>query len=547
MGEWMHRVRRRYAAKFVVAIIAVAVPCAAASQLLPNLARSTSYDVVPTAAIDETKGSVGISEPYLSYNLGDVDETIEDMVGLGVTNVRIQIPWNFVETAPGVYNWDLVDDIVEKAHAANLGILGIISHTPAWAGNGGVNAQPDPAVYANFAKEVAERYAGEISAYEIWNEPNAALFLNPIDPVAYTHLLQAAYTAIKGVDPSITVVGGVVSSAGNIPGFSMTPQDFVAAMYAAGAKGWFDALSFHPYAYPLGTEFTAGAGYSGSAYEQLAALREVMLANSDDKLIWATEFGVPTAGGITEEQQATVITNFLTAWNSLGYTGPMFIHTMTDLATGTNSYEDNFGIYFDNGDPKLAAAAIAAWIAAHPPPVVNPPISVNPGDPFVALSAVIQAFLNNASQAFQNLSQSVSTFFTQTLAGFMNSIVTAIAQIFNPPSATANQMSVTSNEDLAVTSRMGFSAEAAEGDNPSAGTLSEEDGNALTQEGEEGVATEPSVATELSVTTEPSVTTEQDDPVTTEPVTTETITTEPITTEPITTEPITTEPVTTDP
>jgi hypothetical protein len=38
----------------------------------------------------------------------------------------------------------------------------------------------------------------ESSAYEIWNEPNAVLFSNPVDPVAYAHLLEAVYPIIKG-------------------------------------------------------------------------------------------------------------------------------------------------------------------------------------------------------------------------------------------------------------------------------------------------------------------------------------------------------------
>jgi len=35
-----------------------------------------------------------------------------------------------------------------------------------------LNGQPrSPQEYANFAGQVAERYKGKISAYEIWNEP----------------------------------------------------------------------------------------------------------------------------------------------------------------------------------------------------------------------------------------------------------------------------------------------------------------------------------------------------------------------------------------
>jgi hypothetical protein len=54
----------------------------------------------------------------------------------------------------------------------------------------------------------ADRYKGKISAYEVWNEPNGITFWNPVDPVAYTRMLQTGYTAIKAADPSATVIGG---------------------------------------------------------------------------------------------------------------------------------------------------------------------------------------------------------------------------------------------------------------------------------------------------------------------------------------------------
>jgi hypothetical protein len=56
--------------------------------------------------------------------------------------------------------------------------------------------------YAEFAGLVAERYAGKVSAYEIWNEPNTYVYWAPKpDAAAYTELSQAAYPAIKAADP----------------------------------------------------------------------------------------------------------------------------------------------------------------------------------------------------------------------------------------------------------------------------------------------------------------------------------------------------------
>src|SRR5215203_4858341 len=67
-----------------------------------------------------------------------------------------------------------------------------VEETPAWANRGRGEWVPpdDPADYAGFVGMLARRYAGRVTAWEIWNEPDLPLFWQPRpDPVAYARLL----------------------------------------------------------------------------------------------------------------------------------------------------------------------------------------------------------------------------------------------------------------------------------------------------------------------------------------------------------------------
>lgn len=264
MGVSMQRSRRRYVImKTATPVVAISVYSAFAAQFVPAEPRLVNQDVVLAASIDTDNNAVGISDPYISapYLQAStpaqlaaakvkIDAEMAKMASLGVTNVRIQIDWPTVEKADGQFDWRALDQIVDSANAHNLGVLAVVSRTPSWAGGGILgNTPPDPAVYADFVGAVANRYsnraAGTIGAYEIWNEPNGTFFYQSMDPTAYTAMLKAAYTAIKTADPQALVIAGAVGAGTTTP-WGVNPVDFVKGMYDAGAKGFFDALSFHP-------------------------------------------------------------------------------------------------------------------------------------------------------------------------------------------------------------------------------------------------------------------------------------------------------------
>lgn len=462
-------------AKIAVATSAIALsaltPTAhqaiSASHAAPPAAPPTVSMAVQLAASVTSDGSsqtVGVADAYL-YTLDQTQlvNQLNEIRSLGVTDLRIVVPWIYIQpTSATTYNWAQMDNVINTAHAMGFTMTASITGNPTWDGTPLVGA-PNPNTYATFAAAVAQRYASQISAYEVWNEPNAVEFLAPSDPGVYTAMLKAAYTAIKAVNPAATVIAGVLAAVTTVPGMSMSPQQFLAGMYAAGAQGFFDALSFHPYNYTL--PFSAGAGIANSPLEQVKALYALMAANGDaTKQIWATEFGNPTMpGGISQAQQAQMLRDFVTAWSKLSFAGPSFVYTANDLNTGYLLDENNLGLFTTDGIPKLAAQTLAALIkqlAAGPLPAYTAPqlpvaqtlwiqlvsFSLSVVNEALLIPNIVTQALYNAApaplqQAFSTVAHAVSLAAAQTLNAITPAAETGINMLINFP--TSPQAAVT--------------------------------------------------------------------------------------------------------
>lgn len=371
---------RRIAVRSVIAVTAVALFAATTSQyLLPATqnghaptVRQASYDIVNTTAIDESPTTIGIAESNLySMSNAEIDKALDKMLSLGVTNVRVGVFWlNIQPTSATKYNWAKTDYIVKAASDRGMGILGVLNKTPPWAGSLG-NGHPDPDTYAQFAATVAERYAGKISAYEIWNEPNGFLEWNPVSAASYTEMLKKAYTAIKTVAAStnqdIKVIGGVVGAGLTLGNLTLDPVSFVTQMYANGAQGYFDAISFHPYNYSV--KFSAGPANTWpgtSALAQLQAIRALMNVKGDaDLKIWISEYGQPTVSGTAADlqKQADFMEDMIRSWQKFLNGGPIFIYNVKDTgpANSTNT-EHHFGLFDYSWNEKAAADVIRKLI-----------------------------------------------------------------------------------------------------------------------------------------------------------------------------------------
>jgi Cellulase (glycosyl hydrolase family 5)/Bacterial Ig domain len=216
---------------------------------------------------------------------------------LGADWVRLWALWQDMEPSPGAYNQDLISAMNGRIAALKergVKVLVVVHRAPAWA-SGRAGAPPaNPVAFGRFMGQIAQRAPGA-DAWELWNEPDSAQFWGaPPDPAAYAAHLRAAYPAIKAVQPSdVVVTGGMVGN----------DMEFLAALYANGAQGSFDAVGVHtdtacltsgPDAYYRDERGRVGR-YTFSAYREVHA---VMTDNGDGaKPVWMTELGWNTQRG----------------------------------------------------------------------------------------------------------------------------------------------------------------------------------------------------------------------------------------------------------
>ncbi len=218
---------------------------------------------------------------------------VQDM---GFTWVKQKFPWREIEgIEKGQYDWYRTDYIVDETEKAGLKLLVRLDQQPYWSepadNQWQENGPPgDMADFADFCGAVATRYRGRIDAYQVWNEPNLTREWGnrPPDPVAYTELLRACYTAIKAADPDAVVVSAGLAPTGTDSAEAMPDTAFLQGMYDAGAAAYFDVLGANAPGYKAPPELDPAAAeapeYGGGrwfAFRHVEDLRALMVANGD--------------------------------------------------------------------------------------------------------------------------------------------------------------------------------------------------------------------------------------------------------------------------
>jgi hypothetical protein len=249
---------------------------------------------------------------------------------MGFRWIKQEFPWREIQTlGPASYNWWRSDRIVDDVEAHDLYMIVRLDRQPFWSQeNGGwpplENAPPaDFEDYGRFCNAVASRYAGRIEAYQVWNEPNLAREWGgeTPDPVEYTRLLKHCYEGIKAGDPDAIVISAGFAPTGTGPPEAMPDEEFIRAMYEAGAADYFDMLGVNapgylapPHVSPEeAANTTAYGGHRWNAFRHVEDIRALMVEQGDGhKQIAILEMGWTTDPihevyswfRVSEEQQA---------------------------------------------------------------------------------------------------------------------------------------------------------------------------------------------------------------------------------------------------
>ncbi len=286
---------------------------------------------------------------------------------LGATMIRRDFSWPDIEAVQGTFDFSKYDVLVSESLAAGVKLLGTFDYGIAWANaqSNGNNEYPptNPQDYANYAAATAMHYAGQVDAWEIWNEENNGLrFWYPTlsgDPVAYGALLEASYVSIKAAAPSAEVLlGGTVFTPQIIEGGIPFLEDAYAAHPDLATH--FDIAGIHTYAsYPPQNAPEVGVILDPPLADKIAMHAWLLQRNNASSTpIWITEIGWPVYGVVDEPTQArfTVRATLIAAGAGAS---AIFWYVLRDGPNPTAfPPEDAFGLLHNDDTPKVVFGAL---------------------------------------------------------------------------------------------------------------------------------------------------------------------------------------------
>lgn len=225
----------------VAAVLALSAGCTSAADQGPQPGETPAGTPISSGLFGtHVKGLAGAGQP-LPPRAGSIR-----LWDAGVT-------WRELEPAQGQVNWAPLDSAVALAESTGAEeIVWVHGSTPEWAAlkptaaglyGPGTSSAPQLDAYLAILRQVAERYRGRITAYQVWNEANIKIFYRG-KPDYLAELTLQATQVLDQVDPDAVVVGAstTVRRAGPVKAWYGKYAD------ALQERGWpLDAMAVHLY------------------------------------------------------------------------------------------------------------------------------------------------------------------------------------------------------------------------------------------------------------------------------------------------------------
>ncbi len=311
-----------------------------------------SHQSAPAAADSSKADVMGVSgnafpwEDHWSTFSGLVDQS-------HIGWARVELRWNQVEPQRNQWDWGGTDLLVNSYAQKNMNLLGLLCYSVAWAsggsGNGTVFGPPtDMNAWETYVRTTVSHYKGQIHTWEIWNEPDVAMFWNNHDggdPVVYQQMLQRAYTAIKSVDPNATVMNGGVTG-------TERGANFVNTLVNNGGGNYLDAVAFHGY---VANGSVDDLFYYNTIWPLISKARQ-----HANKPLWITEYGWSSgsSGGSSagsEAAQENLLARQFSMLFDLGNVAHVFIFQFKD----PNNQPNYFGMTRPDASTKPSYTAMS--------------------------------------------------------------------------------------------------------------------------------------------------------------------------------------------
>ncbi|MSP12125.1 MAG: hypothetical protein EXR62_04105 [Chloroflexi bacterium] len=233
------------------------------------------------------------------------ERTLQMAREAGITWAKEQFPWEEVEprakgnfqTSQGESTWAKFDQVIALYNRYGVEVIARLDRPPDWSRQDNSYKQAPPDRFEDFGDYVftfVKRYRGLVHYIQIWNEPN--IFPEwgnqPVDPQAYTRLLQIAYARAKAANPDIVVLSAPLAiTLEDTPGRrNLSDLVYLEEMYQAGTKGNFDILSSNAF----GMQYPPGEPANPRVlnFQRVLLQRSLMEKYGDaGRAIWFNEYG----------------------------------------------------------------------------------------------------------------------------------------------------------------------------------------------------------------------------------------------------------------
>lgn len=296
--------------------------------------------------------AVYASMPWLA---SDAERTAEIaiMQDFGVEVARINAWWPDIEGPENTFNWDALDDSVDKMTAAGIEIAISIEGAPTWVLPPGDNdtyhspTLPNMYKFGIFCERMAQRYAGKIYAYIIWNEPNHTWLSTPT-PSEFVSMLEESVPLIRAADPAALIVNGAFTFLSTDGATQAT--SYLSGFIDAGGDQYLDAYNTHIYV-PTGGSATTLTGANNTItnkdFRAIENFAQTLRNKGVDKPVWMTEFGWHTAPvtlnqatqdpwmtGVTEAMQAVRLREAFELLDRYSWLEHAFVFHLNDFEEG---------------------------------------------------------------------------------------------------------------------------------------------------------------------------------------------------------------------
>ena len=219
--------------RFTLLLLTLVLSLAISADRTPN---NCSEAWSPTANSQTLESGLGVNIHFTEPKPGE----IKLLADAGFRWVRMDFKWDETERERGRYDFSAYDRLMSSLREYRIQALFILDYgNPLYDHDAPPRTDESRRAFARWATAAAKHFGGRGVIWEIYNEPNTAMFWPPRpNPEEYIALALAVGRAFRAEVPDEKLIG---------PATAGIDFPFLEACFKAGLLDYWSAVSVHPY------------------------------------------------------------------------------------------------------------------------------------------------------------------------------------------------------------------------------------------------------------------------------------------------------------